>query len=191
MVIRHAVSIDERYVLTPETPRVSLSSQSTRRAKFRSDLISDAKAAAETKRHRHHHHGHHHHEHTSHEEKSGPTAAPKEQQQLVPPSMKTDRFRRRSQVRPIPQSPTQLYGRPGSPDDARRGTRPTRKDMQRMRSLSPTGNHARDGSASLHSAHSVLSFAPPTPNDAEYEPEEMVEQDIEELWYSPHLSWMR
>ncbi|KAL8899852.1 MAG: hypothetical protein Q9207_005988 [Kuettlingeria erythrocarpa] len=74
-------------------------------------------------------------------------------------------------------------GRPDSPHDARLGTRLTRKDMQRMRSLSPGGDHSGDDSASLHSAHSVLSFAPPTPNEDEDEVDESADQDIEELWF--------
>lgn len=114
---------------------------------------------------------------------NGNTGAPKEEQNLAPPSLKTDRFRRRSQVRPKSQAAKQFNERLSVQDDTRLGNRPTRRDMQRMRSLSPGGDQARDDSASLHSAQSFLSFVPPTPKEYEYDLDETEDQDIEELWY--------
>ncbi|KAL8842634.1 MAG: hypothetical protein Q9170_000409 [Blastenia crenularia] len=164
-VIRHAVSIDER------------------RAKFRSDLISDSKASVEIRRHRQYHHRHHHHQHGALTETNGSTTFQKESENLAPKSLEPDRFRRPSQARPNPQAAKQVGERLGSPDDARLGIRPTRKDKQRMRSLSPGVEDSRRASASQDTTGSFLSSAAPTPNEDEIDLDESEDQDIEELWF--------
>lgn len=167
-VIRHAVSIDER------------------RAKFRSDLITDSKASIEIKRHRlhhHHHHSHHHlHPHGQPTELNG-NSSTKQDKERAPALIKPDRFRRPSQVRPNPQAARQPSEQRGVPVDNRSGRRPTRADMQRMRSLSPGGGLSRGGSGSPDTAGSLLSVAPPSEMEDEYELDEAADQDIEELWF--------
>lgn len=71
--------------------------------------------------------------------------------------------------------------------DIRLGNRPTRKDIQRMRSLSPGGDRSPGDSGSPDMATSSLSLASHNPNEDEYELDEAAEQDIEELWYSIRL----
>lgn len=65
--------------------------------------------------------------------------------------------------------------------DAKLGTRPTRRDMQRMRSLSPDDARSREDSCSS------VSQAPPDPTEDELELDEAEDQDIEELWYGTTL----
>ncbi|MCJ1430261.1 hypothetical protein MMC29_008178 [Sticta canariensis] len=89
-VIRHAVSIDER------------------RAKFRSDLISETTPHQKKKSRRHHHH-HHHNQPNSEkiaEEKEGLGNGATTHETAPKPT--TDRFRRPSQARP-PQEMTNRY----------------------------------------------------------------------------------
>ncbi|KAI4142175.1 MAG: hypothetical protein LQ341_003279, partial [Variospora aurantia] len=139
------------------------------RAKFRSDLISDSKAADEIRRHR----THHHHHHGSHVETNGNRATSRLDEDVHLKSSKPDRFRRRSQVRPNPQAMKQFNERRSMQYDSRLHTRLTRSDMQRMRSLSPGGCQDRDSSQSLS----------PTPREDEDELDETADQDIEELWF--------
>ncbi|KAL9596956.1 MAG: hypothetical protein Q9219_005467 [cf. Caloplaca sp. 3 TL-2023] len=167
-IIRHAVSIDER------------------RAKFRSDLVSDSKALDEIKRHRQHHHHHHlhHHSHERGGDKDGQTSTVEQSDRLAPKPFKPDRFRRPSQVRVNPQVAKQVSDeRLDVQGDAQLGIRPTRRDMQRMRSLSPGGDRSTADSSSLHKAGSLLSLVPPTQKEDEYEQDEAEGQDIEELWF--------
>ena len=79
--------------------------------------------------------------------------------------------------------------RTGRQDVQHLGDRLTREDMQRMRSLSPLPG--RDESVSVHTADSHLSLAPPTPMEDEDDPDELADQDIEELWYSNLPLWLR
>ncbi|KAL8712063.1 MAG: hypothetical protein Q9225_007008 [Loekoesia sp. 1 TL-2023] len=144
------------------------------RAKFRSDLISDTKASKEIKRHRPHHRSHHHHLHAG---TNGTATTAKENEESAPKTVKPDRFRRPSQVRPGPQAAKQVNERLSVQDDAKLSTRPTRREMQRMRSLSPGDARSREDSGSS------LSQAPPTPNEDELELDEAEDQDIEELWF--------
>ncbi|KAL8737470.1 MAG: hypothetical protein Q9181_001658 [Wetmoreana brouardii] len=161
-VIRHAVSIDER------------------RAKFRSDLVSDAKASQaidEHRQHRRHHRSHHIHQKSDNAEKYGNgTATRGEEQSALKPSSQ-GRFRRPSQVRLAPEAGKRLSQNPNAHDEARI----TRKEMQRMPSLSP--NPCRGDSTSLHSRGSQMSLVPAAATEDEYEIDETDQQDIEELWF--------
>ncbi|KAL8943586.1 MAG: hypothetical protein Q9216_000951 [Gyalolechia sp. 2 TL-2023] len=150
---------------------------------FRSDLVSDSKAFNEIKRHRQHHHGHHdHHSHGLGTETNGDASATKDKESALKP-VKPDRFRRPSQVRRNPQVAKQFNERLSVQANARLGDRPTREDMQRMRSLSPGGDRSRAGSGSPDTAGSFLSFPSHNPNEDEYELDEAAGQDIEELWF--------
>ncbi|KAL8733867.1 MAG: hypothetical protein Q9166_001855 [cf. Caloplaca sp. 2 TL-2023] len=91
-----------------------------------------------------------------------------------------DRFRRPSQARPMAETAKQSGEHSSRRDVSHLGDRMTRKDMQRMRSLSPMPG--RD-SASMHSAGSQLSLVPPSPIEDENDLDELDEQDIEELWF--------
>ncbi|KAL8692292.1 MAG: hypothetical protein Q9218_002661 [Villophora microphyllina] len=165
-VIRHAVSIDER------------------RAKFRSDLISDAKASeaiAQHHRHRRHHQHHLDHTHDENAERiSNGHAIDTGKQSTLKPSQ-PDRYRRPSQVRSAPDARKQSNLRLEVGNDAGAGIRKTRKEMQRLRSLSP--NPQREDSLSLHTVGSQISLVSAAPNEDEYELDEAAGQDIEELWY--------
>ncbi|KAL8931604.1 MAG: hypothetical protein Q9211_006847, partial [Gyalolechia sp. 1 TL-2023] len=152
------------------------------RAKFRSDLVSDSKASNEIKRHRQYHHGHHHHQHGLHEETNGNSSATQDKEPTLK-SVRPDRFRRPSQVRPNPHAVKQFNERLSVQADTQPGNRLTRKDMQRMRSHSPGGDRSRGDSGSPDTAGSFLSFVPLTPNEEEYELDEAADQDIEELWF--------
>ncbi|KAL8778932.1 MAG: hypothetical protein Q9194_001727 [Teloschistes cf. exilis] len=59
--------------------------------------------------------------------------------------------------------------------------RKTRREMQRLRSLSP--NVQRDGSLSLHTAGSQVSVTSVALNDDETDLDESDDQDVEELWF--------
>ncbi|KAL9006021.1 MAG: hypothetical protein Q9188_001255, partial [Gyalolechia gomerana] len=156
-----------------------------------SALMNDSKAFNEIMRHRqhhqghhqgHHHHHHHHHHHGLHAETNGNTSSTKDEEP-APQSVKPDRFRRPSQIRPDPQAVKQFNERLSVQADTRLGNRPTRKDIQRMRSLSPGGDRSRGDSGSPDMAASFLSLASHNPNEDEYELDEAAEQDIEELWF--------
>lgn len=151
-----------------------------RRAKFRSDLISDTKATNEIRRHRHHRH--HHHPHGLYAETNGNTTEKRDNEESAAKAQKLDRFRRPSQARLHAQAAKQFSERLSVQDEGYLGTRPTRRAKQRMRSLSPGGDQSRDDSASRHTASSFVSV-PPTPREDEYELDEAEDQDIEELWY--------
>lgn len=105
----------------------------------------------------------------------------------APALTKPDRFRRPSQVRTNPQAARQLSEQSGVQADNGNGRRPTRADMQRMRSLSPGGDKSRRDSGSPDTAGSLLSGAPPSQMEDEHELDEAADQDIEELWYRIHL----
>lgn len=149
-------------------------------------MISDSKAADEIQRHRMRQH---HHPKPlargSHAETNGNGVKAKQDEGLRPKSPKPNRFRRRSQVRPNPQAMKRFQERLSVQDDPSSGTRPTRSDMRRRRSLSPGGGQDCDQS---HSRDSLLSLIPPTPRQDDDELDEAADQDIEELWYAPPLS---
>ncbi|KAI4260106.1 MAG: hypothetical protein LQ352_000485 [Teloschistes flavicans] len=165
-VIRHAVSIDER------------------RAKFRSDLISDTKASeamAHHRRHHRHHHYHLNHPHGENAEKhmNGSSTDIDAQSTLKPPQ--PDRFRRPSQIRSGPNARKQSNLRLEIGNDSQADDRKTRREMQRLRSLSP--NAQREGSLSLHTAGSQISLISAALNEDENDLDEADDQDVEELWF--------
>lgn len=156
-VIRHAVSIDER------------------RAKFRSDLISEARPQQKKK--------HHHRKQPNdgkltekEEDRSNGTT-----RRETAPKPTTDRFRRPSQARP-PQETTNRYNPRLSTKDeeGRLLPRLSSPNDSRMRSMS----RGADGDASsINTDVSQQSFAPPRPPEDDDDLDEAAEQDIEELWF--------
>lgn len=193
-VIRHAVSIDER------------------RAKFRSDLISETTPHQKKKSHRHHHHHNQPNNENFAEKKEalGNGATTHE----TAPKPATDRFRRPSQARP-PQEMTNRYNprlsahdeggrnrygprfsvqdgegpnRSGRPrfsvqdEEGRLMPRLSAPNHSRMRSIS-SGRGADGDASSINSDISQMSTAPPRPPDDDDDLDEAAEQDIEELWF--------
>ncbi|CAL8575533.1 hypothetical protein XPA_001452 [Xanthoria parietina] len=158
-VIRHAVSIDER------------------RAKFRSDLITDTKASEEKARHRQHHRHHHHHRHEQGGQitTNGDRTA-QDEKDVFSKQRQPDRFRRPSHVRPMAEAAKNTGERTNKRDGSHLGDRGTREDMQRARSLSPMPG--RD-----ESLGSQISLGPPTPMEDDDDLDESANQDIEELWF--------
>ncbi|KAI4112624.1 MAG: hypothetical protein LQ345_006254, partial [Seirophora villosa] len=145
------------------------------RAKFRSDLVSDTKAADEINRHqRHHHH------HGPDAKTNGNRTAKGRDEHVRPKSPQPNRFRRRSQVRPSPQGMKQSYERRSTQNDSQLHARLTTSEKQQMRSLSPGRGQDQDDLQSLHSRCSLLSLSP---REDEYELDEAANQDIEELWF--------
>lgn len=154
-VIRHAVSIDER------------------RAKFRSDLISETK----TSRPNDEQHGETHGRHSgvggnrmTNESKSSHLSA--------------NRFRRRSAIRSPVELNNAISPRLNAVEDGYLDPRKGSRD--RLRSTSPaiSPNAASDG-VSIKTSTSVDSYQPgrhPDDDDDDYE-DETAEQDIEELWF--------
>ncbi|KAL8697105.1 MAG: hypothetical protein Q9224_002466 [Gallowayella concinna] len=159
----------------------------SRRAKFRSDLISDTKASKERARHleqRRHHRRHrgHHHEYGNHNRANGDRTEKSDEDDVYSKRVQPDRFRRPSQVRTVPEAFKQSSERSNTRDASRLGDGLTNQDRSRLRSLSPMPG--REGSITMHSAGSQLSLAPPTPDEDENDLDELDEQDIEELWYT-------
>lgn len=160
-VIRHAVSIDER------------------RAKFRSDLISEAKPQH---KHKHQHHRHKQPPDEQHEEKredrrNGTTRREPE------PKSASDRFRRPSQSRPPPETTNRFAPRFSAQDEeGRLMPRLSSPPGGRMRSISAVRDVEEDAS-SIITDISQTSIAPPRPPDDEDDLDEEAEQDIEELWF--------
>ncbi|KAL8631063.1 hypothetical protein Q9189_003258 [Teloschistes chrysophthalmus] len=155
-----------------------------RRAKFRSDLISDtnaSKAIAHHRRHHRHHHSYHNHHHEEDAEKNmnGSSTATEAQSMLKPPQ--PDRFRRPSQVRTGLNSRNHSNLHLDDGIESHADDRKTRKEMQRLRSLSP--NVQRDGSLSLHTAGSQISVTSIALNEDEIDLDEAEDQDVEELWF--------
>ncbi|KAI4277853.1 MAG: hypothetical protein L6R38_005357 [Xanthoria sp. 2 TBL-2021] len=157
-VIRHAVSIDER------------------RAKFRSDLISDTKASEEQARHRQHRHHHHHRHEQGGQVRTNGDRTAQDEKDVYSKYRQPDRYRRSSHVRPMTEAAKHTGERTNRRDPSHLGDRLTREDMQRRRSLSP--RRGREESAGSH-----LSLVPPTPFEDEDELDESADQDIEELWF--------
>ncbi|KAL8708189.1 MAG: hypothetical protein Q9220_006859 [cf. Caloplaca sp. 1 TL-2023] len=89
------------------------------------------------------------------------------------------RFRRPSQIRFPQESTRRSIGGTDTFGGTQLGDRRTRKDWQRMRSLSPGADKADSGS--IYTTGSQGSVAAP-PED-EYELDEAEDQDIEELWF--------
>ncbi|KAL8950893.1 MAG: hypothetical protein Q9222_003089 [Ikaeria aurantiellina] len=159
-VIRHAVSIDER------------------RAKFRSDLVSDTKSYRRSQHARHHHHHPHHQKPDGKSETNGNLKEKEDNETMLKPA-KPDRFRRPSQIRFPQESTRRSSEHPDKLDGTRLGDRRTRKDWQRMRSLSPGLDQADSGSMCTTGSQGSA-VAPP---EDEYELDEAADQDIEELWF--------
>lgn len=155
-VIRHAVSIDER------------------RAKFRSDLISEAKTSRPNREHNGETHG----------QKLG-VGGNQMTDGSKPSHLNTDRFRRRSaicstveinKVNP-PRSSTLKEGY----------LDPRESSHGRLRATSPaiSRNAGLDG-ASINTTTSIDSYEPgqhPDDDDDDDDKDEAAEQDIEELWF--------
>lgn len=164
-VIRHAVSIDER------------------RAKFRSDLISET---APHQKHRHHHHRQQPDDGRKAENKEGLTNGTTDHQATRRDTLQkptTDRFRRPSQVRPPQGSMSRHNPRLSAHDEEGllmpRQSSPT---ISRLRSMS-TGRGAEGDASSINTDVSHISGAPPRPPDDDDDVDEAAEQDIEELWF--------
>ena len=159
-VIRHAVSIDER------------------RAKFRSDLISEARSPS----HHHHHLPRLHHVH------DGSCRNPPERSIEAQPKPQYDRFRRRSsQFRPGGEA-----NRPFNPQLSSQREEESGGDglevqgRGRLRSTSPavTRNAVSEmDCSSIRSVTSQNSFIPTRHPDDDDDEDEAAEQNIEELWF--------
>ena len=178
-VIRHAVSIDER------------------RAKFRSDLISENKTTSS--QHRHHRlHRRHHHEKRLNADLKVTEPQPRETNKAslsVPngtrpterDNSQPDRFRRRSSQARSPsntrlsQVPSMEMLREEQENDLNPGLKP--QGMPRGRSFSPASGVANsdgDGS-SIRTAASQLSLEAAA--QANEEDDEIAPQDIQEVWF--------
>ncbi|KAI4096486.1 MAG: hypothetical protein LQ344_000994 [Seirophora lacunosa] len=81
---------------------------------------------------------------------------------------------------PSHHNPTDLEGAASTQNDSQLHARPTTSEKQQMRSLSPGRGQDHDDLQSLHSRCSLLSL---TPREDEYELDEAANQDIEELWF--------
>ena len=149
-VIRHAVSIDER------------------RAKFRSDLISEAKTSRP---------------HENHGQNSG-----EGENWMVngskPSHLSADRFRRRSAIRPTVDINKAMSPRLSAVEEGYLD--PRKGSHGRLLSTSPTipRNDASDG-ISVNSSTSIDSYQPGQHpgDDNDDDEDETAEQDIEELWF--------
>ena len=153
-VIRHAVSIDER------------------RAKFRSDLISEAKTSRPNEEH--------------HEESHGRHSGGGEHRMTngsKPSHLSANRFRRRSAIRSTVEFNKAISPRLNAGADGHLDPRKSSRD--RLRSTSPaiSPNAASDG-VSIKTSTSVDSYQPGRhPDDDDDYEDETAEQDIEELWF--------
>lgn len=156
-VIRHAVSIDER------------------RAKFRSDLISESKSPGQSEHHHLHHRG----------RKGGPNEkSSKEVNGSATDRNNVDRFRRRSQLRPTGQN-----NRDMSPH-ARAALDQGHLDPQasitgRFRSPSPAVSRSGASEMDRSSIHSTTSSFLPAQihTDEDDDQDEAAAQNIEEIWF--------
>ena len=149
--------------------------------------MTDTKAQEARAHHRRHHHlGHHHHHHHLHHDDDDDnddkqSISPTEKSagpSLMPP--KPDRFRRPSQIGRDAEGGKRLSQSPDARSRAEAGPRQTRKDMQRLRSLSP--NQGREKSVSMHTTDSQISIISHPPIDDETDLDEAEAQDVEELW---------
>ncbi|KAL8815503.1 MAG: hypothetical protein Q9223_005361 [Gallowayella weberi] len=158
-----------------------------RRAKFRSDLVSDTKASKERARHLRHRRNHRHHRQDPHDRSAddnktdGNRTEKLDEDDVFSKRVQPDRFRRPSQVRPVPEASKRSRERSTTGEASRLGDRLTSQDMPRLRSLSPMPGGGE--SCSVHSVGSQLSLVPPTPDEDENDLDELEEQDIEELWF--------
>lgn len=136
---------------------------------------------AHHRRHHRHHHYHLNHPHGENAEKhmNGSSTDIDAQSTLKPPQ--PDRFRRPSQIRSGPNARKQSNLRLEIGNDSQADDRKTRREMQRLRSLSP--NAQREGSLSLHTAGSQISLISAALNEDENDLDEADDQDVEELWY--------
>ena len=152
-VIRHAVSIDER------------------RAKFRSDLISEAKTSRPNQHH---------------DELHGQKSKPGDNWMTdgsKPSHLSADRFRRRSAV-----SSNVEVNRVVSPrlEPVEEGYfDPRKRSYGQLLTTSPTDVGNATDAASIKSSASVDSYQPATyrNDDNDTDEDEAAEQDIEELWF--------
>lgn len=156
-VIRHAVSIDER------------------RAKFRSDLLSETKTSRPHEQSLQHQRG----------RETGPNENWMTRGEK-PKVENHDRFRRKSRVRsPMAEGNTTPAPRQNSSEPAYLD--PRRSTQARIRVPSPaiSPSAATDADASsIHSGTSMASFQPGFhPDEDEDDEDEAAEQDIEELWF--------
>ena len=156
-VIRHAVSIDER------------------RAKFRSDLISESKVS---RPHKNHGRLHAHRKDASNSTTNGTKSSP----------ANVDRFRRRSAFRPVQEANRQFLPQMGTIEedrlDPRRGTlgaqaRP--RNPSHAHSQNPASENECSSIRTHTSVNSLMAAEAHHPDDDE--DDEAAPQDIEELWF--------
>ena len=154
-VIRHAVSIDER------------------RAKFRSDLISEAKTSRPNEKHNSPTNG----------QKTSPGRG-RMTNLATPNQANVNRFRRRSQYRSTVDVNGVASPRLSAVDGGRLNPQQGLKDHSRSMSSANARNVASDV-ASIKTSNSVDSYQPEQyPNiEDDDEEDEVAEQDIEELWF--------
>ncbi|KAL8907323.1 MAG: hypothetical protein Q9171_005896 [Xanthocarpia ochracea] len=112
---------------------------------------------------------------------NGNQTTPQDENDVYSKPKQPDRFRRASQVRPMAEAAKHSGEFTDSRVASHLSDRLTRKEMQRMRSLSPTPG--REQSTSVYTVESQLSLHPPTPAEDGNDIDEQAEQDIEELWY--------
>ena len=154
-VIRHAVSIDER------------------RAKFRSDLISEVKTSRPNEKHD---------EHTN-EQRTNPGRG-RLTNATTPNQANANRFRRRSQYRSTVDVNRVTSPRLSAVNEGHLD--PRKSSHGRFRSMSPADSrNVASDVASIKTSTSVDSYQPGQyrNNDDEDEEDEAAEQDIEELWF--------
>ena len=158
-VIRHAVSIDER------------------RAKFRSDLISETKMSKPGQTQ------HQQHYNMAIKQEEGRKDRIANQSETIQPPM--NRFRRPSQAQH--QHRTTRQSKPQPDHEGQLAARMNTSNRNRLRSLSPPASlkGGMDGdTASIPSNMSQVSIKPPRPpDDDDDDMDEAAKQDIEELWF--------
>lgn len=168
-IIRHAVSIDER------------------RAKFRSDLISETTPHQKRKRHRHDQPDDgkdlEKQEGFSNGTAGNATTGDRTTARDTARGSTADRFRRPSQSR-APQEMTTRYNPRLTAHDEEGRLMPRLSSPNRghMRSMSTIGGAEGDAS-SINTDVSQISAAPLRPHEDEDDLDEAAEQDIEELWF--------
>lgn len=153
-VIRHAVSIDER------------------RAKFRQDLISEAKTSRPNEEHQKGNHG----------EKLGVRG--RTTNGSMPSHMDANRFRRRSQFRSAADISKATSPRLSTVEEGLLD--PRNNSRGRLPSTSParSRNAVSVDRASIKTSSSIDSYQPGQhPDDEDDDEDEAANQDIEELWF--------
>lgn len=154
-VIRHAVSIDER------------------RAKFRSDLISEAKTSRPNEKR----------QMLSHDQKSE-FGRGRMTNVSTPSDMNATRFRRRSQFRSTVEFNKVRSPRLSAIEEGYLDPRKSSHGRHPYLSRANSGDAVSD-EASIHTSTSIDSYQPgPHPDDEDDDDaDEAAEQDIEELWF--------